>query len=83
MNPCYHPAMEGQNMGRFEVLALKVAALPIDRQDAIADFIATTFVDDLKPQSLLSEAQLEELGLILSQPIEYASDEEMSEIFED
>jgi hypothetical protein len=69
-------------MGRFEQIALQVSALPMDRQDVIADVIAKAFDADLNPRSLLSEAQLEELRIILSQPIEIASDEEVAEIFE-
>jgi hypothetical protein len=69
-------------MGRFEQIAKQVSQLPMDRQDLIADVIAKAFDADLNPKSLLSEAQNEELRLILAQPIEIATDAEMEEVFE-
>lgn len=69
-------------MGRFEQIAKQVAQLPIDRQDVIAGVIEREFQADLNPKSVLSEAQLEELRIILAQPIEIASDQEMAEVFE-
>lgn len=68
-------------MGRFEQIALKVAALPMDRQDVIADVIADVFDGDLNPGSLLSASQIEELRLILDEPMEIASDEEVEAVF--
>jgi hypothetical protein len=68
-------------MGRFEQIALQVANLPMDRQDVIADVIANAFDGDLNPQSLLSDAQLEELRITLLEPIEIASDEEVEAAF--
>lgn len=68
-------------MGDFKMIAQKIAALPMDRQDAIADFIMDQFKSDLEAQSLLSAAQNEELRVVLSQPIEIASDQEMEDVF--
>jgi hypothetical protein len=75
--------VETDEMSRFKEIALKVSALPMDRQDVIADFVLEVFKADLRPKSLLSEAQNEELRLILSQPIEVASDEDMQAVFRD
>lgn len=41
-------------MGRFEQIAAKVSALPVERQDVIADVIACAFDADLNPMSRLS-----------------------------
>jgi hypothetical protein len=68
-------------MGRFEQIALQVAALPMDRQDVIADVIADVFDGDLNPRSLLSASQIEELRLILEEPMEIASDDEVVAAF--
>jgi hypothetical protein len=68
-------------MGRFEQIAKQVAALPMDRQDVIAGVIERAFDGDLNPKSLLSDAQLEELRIILLEPIEIASDEEVEAAF--
>ncbi len=70
-------------MGRFEQIALKVAALPMDRQDVIADVIADVFDGDLNPGSLLSDAQLEDLRIRLEEPFDYdiATDEEVEAAF--
>jgi hypothetical protein len=71
-------------MGRFEQIALKVAALPIERQDVIADVIANAFDADLNPQSLLSAAQLEDLRTRLADPSDddIATEEEVEAAFE-
>jgi hypothetical protein len=70
-------------MGRFEQIALKVAALPIDRQDVIADVIAKAFDADLNPRSLLSEAQLEIVRQRMAEPFDHdlATDEEVEAAF--
>ena len=68
-------------MGRFQQLAIQVSQLPIDRQDVIAGVIERAFDRDLYPKSLLSEAQLEELRIVLSEPIDIASDEEVEAAF--
>jgi hypothetical protein len=72
-------------MGRFEQIALKVAALPMDRQDVIADVIADVFDGDLNPQSLLSDAQLEDLRVRIEEPFDHdiATDEEVEAAFAD
>jgi hypothetical protein len=72
-------------MGRFEKIALQVAALPMDRQDVIADVIANAFDADLNPRSLLSDAQLEDLRRRLEEPSDYdiASDDEVEAAFAD
>jgi hypothetical protein len=70
-------------MGRFEQIAKQVAALPMDRQDVIAGVIERAFHGDLNPRSLLSDAQLEELRIILLEPMEIASDEEVEAAFAD
>ena len=70
-------------MGRFQQLAIQVSQLPIDRQDVIAGVIERAFDRDLYPKSLLSDAQLEELRIILSEPIDIASDEEVEAAFAD
>ena len=70
-------------MGRFQQLAIQVSQLPIDRQDVIAGFIERAFDRDLYPKSLLSDAELEELRIILSEPIDIASDEEVEAAFAD
>jgi hypothetical protein len=71
-------------MGRFEQIALKVAALPMDRQDVIADVIANAFDADLNPGSLLSGAQLEDLRIRLAEGFDddIATDEEVEVAFE-
>ncbi len=46
-------------MGRFEQIALQVSALPLDRQDAIADVIAKAFDADLASWSVLTDEQAE------------------------
>lgn len=69
-------------MGRFEQIAKQVAALPMDRQDVIAEFVLKRFETDLSHTSLLSEAQNEELRVILTKPIEVASTAEMAAVFE-
>lgn len=68
-------------MGRFEQIAKKVAALPMDRQDAITEFVLKRFKSDFSNTSLFSDTQNEELGVILLEPIAIASDEEMSAVF--
>jgi replicative DNA helicase len=72
-------------MGRFEQIALQVAALPMDRQDVIADVIAKAFDADLNPRSLLSDAQLEDLRRRLEEPSDYdiATDDEVAATFDD
>ena len=70
-------------MGRFQQLAIQVSQLPIDRQDVIAGVIERAFDRDLYPKSLLSDAELEELRIILSEPIDIASDEEVEAAFAD
>ncbi len=72
-------------MGRFEQIALKVAALPMDRQDVIADVIADVFDGDLNPRSLLSDAQLEDLRIRIEEPFDHdiATDEEVEAAFAD
>ncbi len=71
-------------MGRFEQIAKQVAALPIDRQDVIADVIERAFHGDLNPTSLLSDVQLEDLRIRLdeSSDDDIATDEEVEAAFE-
>jgi hypothetical protein len=71
-------------MGRFEQIALQVAALPMDRQDVIADVIERAFHGDLHPTSLLSDAQLEDLRIRLAESSDddIATDEEVEAAFE-
>jgi hypothetical protein len=70
-------------MGRFEQIALKVAALPMDRQDVIADVIANAFDADLNPGSLLSDVQLEIVRQRMAEPFDHdvATDEEVEAAF--
>jgi hypothetical protein len=59
-------------MGRLEKFDLANAAGPLGGELVQAD---------LSVKSLLTDAQNEELRLILSQPIEIATNEEMDEVF--
>lgn len=59
-------------MGRLEKFDLANAAGPLGAQLVRAD---------LSVKSLLTDSQNEELRLILLQPIEIATDEEMEEVF--
>jgi hypothetical protein len=72
-------------MGRFEQIAQQVAALPMDRQDVIADLIERAFHGDLHPTSLLSDAQLEIVRQRMAEPFDHdvATDEEVEAAFAD
>jgi Asp-tRNA(Asn)/Glu-tRNA(Gln) amidotransferase A subunit family amidase len=71
-------------MGRFEQIAKKVAALPMDRQDVIAGVIEDAFDGDLNPRSLLSDAQLQDLRVRIAESSDddIATDEEVEAAFE-
>jgi hypothetical protein len=70
-------------MGRFEQIAAKVSALPVERQDVIADVIARAFDADLNPMSRLSPSQIEDLQTIMAEPadLDLATDEEVEAEF--
>jgi hypothetical protein len=61
-------------MGRFEQIGIETPELSLDSPSVRAN---------PNVKSLLTDAQNEELRLIISQPIEIATDAEMAEIFED
>jgi hypothetical protein len=60
-------------MGRFEQIDLSKSEIPL---------VGEPPRYDPNVNSLLTDAQNEELRVILSQPIEIASDAEMTEVFE-
>jgi hypothetical protein len=70
-------------MGRFEQIAKQVAALPMDRQDMIANEIELIFDENFNPRSLLNEAQLEIVRQRMVTPFEVdvATDEEVRAAF--
>lgn len=70
-------------MGRFEQIALQVSALPLDRQNVIADTIAQAFDADLNPRSQLTDAQAEIVRLRMAMPFDHdvATDEEVDAAF--
>jgi hypothetical protein len=66
-------------MGRFERIAKQVLALPMDRQDMIANEIELVFDENFNPRSLLSERQLEIVRQRMAKPFEadIATDDEV------
>jgi hypothetical protein len=70
---CYVPSSEANDMGRFEQVALAKSEVPLASSPPCYD---------PSVKSRLTDAQNEELRVILSQPIEIASHAEMIEVFE-
>jgi hypothetical protein len=70
-------------MGRFERIAKQVLALPMDRQDMIANEIELVFDENFTPRSLLSERQLEIVRQRMAKPFEadIATDDEVRVAF--
>lgn len=70
-------------MGRFEKIALQVSALPLDRQDVIADAITKVFDDGLATWSLLTDEQAEIVSLRMAKPFgaDCATDDEVAAVF--